>query len=107
MFGCLKSRGFNLEATHVTIAERLSRRLGLLALAFVWSWRVGEPRAQRAPTALKKHGRLAVSVFRRGLDALRRLCYGLCGRSGPAAFRRAVDLLGGCPATANLCLSGT
>ncbi len=110
LFGCLKSRGFNLEATHVTIAERLSRLLGLLTIAFVWSWWVGEARQEKAPTPIKKHGRLAVSVFRRGLDHLRRLCYGLCGKAHPAAFRRAVDRLGGkegAPVTANLCSAGT
>jgi hypothetical protein len=107
LFGCLKSRGFNLEATHVTIAERLSRLLGLLAIAFVWSWRVGAARQERAPVPLKKHGRMAVSVFRRGLDYLRRLCYSLCGKSRPAAFLNAVDMLGCCPSTANNYSYGT
>ncbi len=107
LFGCLKKRGFNLEATHVTIGERLSRLLGLLALAFVWCWRVGKARQEVAPSALKKHGRLAGSVFRCGLDYLRRLCYGLCGRPRPSAFRKVVDLLSGKqsrPTTANYCL---
>ena len=34
LFGALKSRGFNLEETHLKDPERLSRLLALLALAF-------------------------------------------------------------------------
>ena len=34
LFGCLKTRGFNFEDTHLTDPERLSKLLGLLALAF-------------------------------------------------------------------------
>jgi hypothetical protein len=41
LFGCLKTRGFNFEDTHLTEASRLSKMMGLLALAFAWSHRVG------------------------------------------------------------------
>ena len=42
LFGCLKSRGFNLEDTHLTRPERLAKLMGLLALAFAWTCRTGE-----------------------------------------------------------------
>lgn len=42
LFGCLKSRGFNLEDTHLTHPERLAKLMGLLALAFAWTCRTGE-----------------------------------------------------------------
>lgn len=42
LFGCLKSRGFNLEDTHLTHPERLAKLMGLLALAFAWACRTGE-----------------------------------------------------------------
>ena len=42
LFGCLKTRGFNFEDTHLTDPERLSKLLGLLALAFAWTHRIGE-----------------------------------------------------------------
>lgn len=42
MFGCLKSRGFCLEETHVTDAERLRKLVALLALAFCRAHAVGE-----------------------------------------------------------------
>jgi hypothetical protein len=42
LFGCLKSRGFNLEDTHLTDPKRLAKLMGLLALAFAWTCRTGE-----------------------------------------------------------------
>ena len=42
LFACLKTRGFNFEDTHLTDAARLSKMMGLLALAFAWSHRTGE-----------------------------------------------------------------
>jgi len=52
LFGALKSRGFNLEDTHLKDSERLSRLLALLALAFTWAFVVGHrPReCQRTET---------------------------------------------------------
>ena len=41
LFGCLKSRGFNLEKIHLTDPQRLSKLMGLLTLAFVWAYRTG------------------------------------------------------------------
>lgn len=73
LFACLKSRGFNLEATHMTEPERMDKLLGILALTFTWClitghWKYGE--ADQLP--LKKHGRPEKSLFRLGLDMLRR-----------------------------------
>lgn len=42
LFGALKSRGFNLEDTHLTDPKRLAKLMGLLALAFAWTCRTGE-----------------------------------------------------------------
>lgn len=73
LFGCLKSRGFCLEETHVTRPERLEKLLALMTLAFCWAYRTGEWLARRNPIKLKKHGRLAKSLFRHGFDYLRRI----------------------------------
>lgn len=70
LFGCLKSRGFNLEETHLQESERLEKLLGLLALAICWSWRAGEKICQTKSITVKKHGRRIKSVFRVGLDYL-------------------------------------
>ena len=72
MFGALKSRGYNLEKTHLTEPDRVQRLIGLLALAFAWTHIVGEQRARReGPPRKKSHGRRQRSLFRYGLDRLR------------------------------------
>ena len=43
LFGGLKTRGFTFEDTHLRDASRLSKMMGLLALALAWSHRTGEP----------------------------------------------------------------
>lgn len=73
LFAALKTRGFNLEDTHVTHEERLQKLFALVALAFAWCHRVGGWLHQQCPLKKKPHGRLPKSHFRRGLDCLRRL----------------------------------
>lgn len=73
LFGCLKTRGFRLEDTHLVDAERVSRLLTLLTLAFCWAVLTGELVCRQKPLKKKKHRRLEKSVFRVGLDCLRRL----------------------------------
>lgn len=73
LFGWLKSRGFDLEETHLRESERLEKLLGLLALAICWSWLAGKKVCQTKPIAVKKHGRRTRSVFRVGLDYLEQL----------------------------------
>lgn len=71
LFGALKRRGFNLEDTHLTQAERLNTLLALLALAFTWAYLVGTWLHQQRPLKLKKHGYAPKSLFRRGFELLR------------------------------------
>ncbi len=73
LFGCLKSRGFCLEETHVTERERLEKLLALLTVAFCWAYIAGEWLARSNPIKIKKHGRLAKSIFRHGFDYVRRI----------------------------------
>ncbi len=68
LFGCLKTRGFDLEATHMTKAERLEKLFALLTIAVVWALETGLWIDENEPAKLKSHGRRAVSSFRRGLD---------------------------------------
>jgi hypothetical protein len=70
LFGALKSRGFNLEDTHMTDVARSERLFGLLVLALTWGLLVGELVTQAKPTEIKKHGCALFSRFRRGLDCL-------------------------------------
>jgi len=73
LFGALKSRGFNLEETHLKDSERLSRLLALLALAFTLAFLVGQWQATLKELKLKKHGYPPKSIFRLGLNLLCRL----------------------------------
>ena len=73
LFGMFKTRGFCLESTHVVRGERLSKLLALMSLALCWAIKVGEWRQEYYPLKLKKHGRLAKSIFRYGVDFLRSL----------------------------------
>jgi len=41
MFKAMKTSGFNLEQTHLSDLERISKLLALMAVAFVWAYRVG------------------------------------------------------------------
>jgi hypothetical protein len=92
LFSALKSRGFNLEDTHMTTADRLDKLLALLAIAFAWAHLVGEWCHQQRPLKLKAHGYLAKSYFKRGLDALRSA---ILASHSPAriSFRDCLNLL--------------
>ncbi len=79
LFGCLKSRGFCLEETHITERKRLEKLLALLTVAYCWAYLAGQWLARTTPIKIKKHGRLAKSLFRHGFDYLRRiLCNQAC-----------------------------
>lgn len=71
LFGCLKSRGFKLEDTHITKRQRIKKLLLLPTMAFCWAHRTGEWQHEIKPIKVKKHQRLAQSIFRVGLDLLR------------------------------------
>lgn len=92
MFAALKTRGFNLEDTHVTHEERLQKLFGLLALALAWCQQVGLWLDKQRPPKQKRHGRRAQSAFRRGLDCLRRL-FTLGTHSDPLCWQQVLRLL--------------
>jgi Transposase DDE domain len=72
LFGCLKGRGFNLEDTHITDRWRIKRLLVVVVIAFCWTHRTGEWRHEHVnPIKVKKHQRLAKSIFKYGLDWMR------------------------------------
>jgi hypothetical protein len=73
MFGNLKTKGFNLEDTHITDRGKLSTLLAVLAMAVALCVKTGVAAARIKPIAIKKHGRRAVSLFALGLGALRKI----------------------------------
>jgi len=77
LFGCLKTRGFNFEDTHLTKPERISTLLSLMAIAFCWVHMTGEWLNKKVPIKIKKHGRMAKSFFRYGLDCLKNILFNI------------------------------
>lgn len=73
LFGILKSRGFQLELSRLTSPDKLERLVIFLGLAILWALRVGELVIAKHPTRLMPNGYPLLSLFRRGLDALRAL----------------------------------
>ena len=92
LFGCLKTRGFNLEETHVTAPERVSRLVALLALGFCWALLTGKVICERKALRRKKHDRFEQSVFRAGLDYLGHL-FGRPAENGQKQERQQLILL--------------
>ncbi len=76
-FGCLKTRGFCLESTHLKDRDRLKKFIALLTLAFCWAHRVGQWCVEHQPLKIKKHGCKARSIFRTGFDVLRQILLNL------------------------------
>lgn len=73
LFGALKSRGFDLEATHLGAPERIERLFGVLSVALVWVLGVGHRQQRMRPDRIASHGRPRRSLFRAGLDGLTRM----------------------------------
>ena len=70
----LKSRGFNLEATHLTEPSRIRKLLGVVALTYNWTRIIGLGRRLREDgPSICTHGYPEKSLFRYGLDRLREL----------------------------------
>lgn len=75
LFGCLKSRGFRMEDTHIIDADKIEKLLFVLAIAFCWAYRTGDIRAAEESIEVKTHGRPAKSIFRWGLDLIRQAVF--------------------------------
>jgi hypothetical protein len=99
LFGCLKSRGFDLEQTRLRDPQRLSKLLALLAMAFCWCYRIGEWQATQKPIRRLKHGRPVYCLFRYGLDYLSRILFQAGSRFGQ--FKEILEWLFGKKTTIN------
>ena len=70
LFLWMKSKGFQMENTHITAPDRIAKLVGLLTIAFCWAYYTGKAVQKKKPTPVKNHGRKLYSTFRRGMDAL-------------------------------------
>ncbi|MGB0523150.1 MAG: hypothetical protein ACPGJS_09325, partial [Flammeovirgaceae bacterium] len=72
MFQDFKGQGFNVEETHIPIAERIVKLIYLVAIAYAFCIHLGwclEKQMGHVP--LKNHGYRVKSLFRKGMDELR------------------------------------
>ncbi|MDP0561226.1 MAG: hypothetical protein QS721_02325 [Candidatus Endonucleobacter sp. (ex Gigantidas childressi)] len=92
MFANLKSQDFDLESTHMKNLDRMDKLMELLTIAVVWCvlirhwWCYGS--ANQLP--LNKQYRPANSLFRLGLDRLRRVLKNSYAKNDQTTF---LDLL--------------
>lgn len=93
MFACLKTRGFDLEATHLKSARRIEKLVGLISIAYLWASMVGVWATADEPIRLKAHGRKAYSIFRAGLDRIRALLIAGQSLSSNKTLRMSIELL--------------
>jgi len=78
LFGAFKSRGFNLEDTHMSDPQKIATLVAIVSIAFVWAYKIGEWIADNIkPIKIKKHQRKAHSVFRIGIDFLADILHNL------------------------------
>lgn len=73
LFANLKTKGFNLEDTHITNPAKLSTLLAVLALAVTLCVKTGVAAAKLRPIPIKTHGRRAWSLLALGLATLRKI----------------------------------
>lgn len=94
LFGCLKTRGFRMEDTHMTAPEKIEKLLFVLAIAFCWSYRLGVIKDAEKTVPRKAHGRLSKSLFRLGLDWLRSALLSIENKIDE--FRKILNVLTNC-----------
>lgn len=72
LFQSLKSRGFNLEKSHLRDIDKFKKLFALVSIAFTICLTIGREYVNKTrKIKIKKHGYPAKSVFRGGLDWLR------------------------------------
>jgi len=71
LFADAKTRGLNLEDTHLTIPAKVETLTAVVALAMTWAYRSATCAMGVKAIKRKTHGRRYKSWFRIGLDALR------------------------------------
>jgi hypothetical protein len=95
LFGNLKTKGFNLEDTHITDRGKLSTLLAVLAMAAALCVKAGVAASRIKPIAIKAHGRKALSLFALGLAVWRKLFAAMIPTQWPdqviAAFRQCLS----------------
>ena len=77
LFQNLKSRGFEIEKTHLTKVEKIDKLFGVLALAVAWAIKTGEAENAVNSIEIKKNGRAQTSLFRLGCEIIQEVLFEL------------------------------
>lgn len=86
-FQHLKSRGFDLESTHMTSLKKLKMWVGIVGIASMMCQTYGVYHHEKVQKInVKKHGYKAKSFARKGLDKWRQIL-----KQTPAYFERVID----------------
>jgi hypothetical protein len=64
-----------MEEPHMTDPVKIEKLLFILAIAVCWAYKIGESQARKVAITVKKHGRKLKSIFRLGLDLIRRTLF--------------------------------
>lgn len=75
-FQAFKSRGFDLESTHLKCLEKIKKLLALVSIAFAMCVSMGIYQDEKVKKIkVKNHGYKANSFFRHGMDTIREMLY--------------------------------
>jgi transposase len=68
MFKAFKTKGFNIEDTHLSDTDRIDKLVAVVSIAFTWAYKAGiYVHENIKPIVIKKHKRKAQSFFKYGL----------------------------------------
>lgn len=73
LFKATKSSGFNFESTRLYKPERIETLFTCITLTLILAFAQGQMAHSLSPIHLKKHGYFALSIFRKGLNELRKI----------------------------------
>lgn len=91
LFETLKTRGFNLEDTHLKDPQRLRKLFALCAIAFSLSFSVGLALDSINHIPIKNHGYKKNSFFRHGLDFIRKIGKNIKNRTNSTGILLTLD----------------
>lgn len=73
LFNKFKTRGFDLEVTHMTDLEKLAKLIGLVSIALIWSFLAGEELKRTCRIKIFEMGKRVKSSFDLGIKYLRNI----------------------------------
>lgn len=72
VFQAFKGRGFNLECSCLRDLAKYKKLFAVVCMAYTICWAVGIEHGKANPVKVKKHGYPQFSVFRRGLNLMKK-----------------------------------